>query len=105
MEQHNFKPFKKAKGFEHPLRLHKLWHVKVTYINLAGTFFSFCSLLNDYSQFIDYWEICEHTIEAYVETIMQRGASSLLMSDQGSSWTIIHSSLSKISRSLFVSAE
>jgi hypothetical protein len=39
MQRHSFKPSKKGKGFEQPLRAHEHWHVDVSYINVAGTYF------------------------------------------------------------------
>ena len=45
MKAHNSKPSLKGKGFQQPLRPHEHWHVDVTYVNVAGTFFYLCSLL------------------------------------------------------------
>jgi hypothetical protein len=39
MKAHNCKPSLKGKGFQQPLRVHEHWHVDVSYINIAGTFF------------------------------------------------------------------
>ena len=66
------KPSLKGKGFQQPLRAHEHWHVDVTYINVTGTFFYLCSLLDGYSRFIVHWEIREGMTEADVETIIQR---------------------------------
>jgi len=68
----NDKPSLKGKGFQQPLRAHEHWHVDVTYINVAGTFFYLCSLLDGYSRFIVHWEIRASMTEADVETIIQR---------------------------------
>ena len=51
MKAHNSKPSLKGKGFQQPLRPHEHWHVDVTYVNVAGTFFYFCSLLDGCSRF------------------------------------------------------
>jgi putative transposase len=72
MKAHNRKPSKQGKGFQQPLRAHEHWHVDVSYINVAGTFFSLCSLLDGYSRFIVHWEIRESMTEADIETIIQR---------------------------------
>jgi transposase InsO family protein len=72
MERHNVKPSQKGKGFEQPLRPHEHWHVDVSYINVAGTYFFLCSLLDGCSRFIVHWEIREQMTEADVETIIQR---------------------------------
>jgi putative transposase len=66
------KPSLKGKGFHRPLRAHDHWHIDVTSINIAGTFFSLCSLLDGYSRFIVHWEIRESMTVADVETSIQR---------------------------------
>jgi putative transposase len=66
------KPTLKGKGFQQPLLAHEHWHVDITYINVAGTFFYLCSLLDGYSRFIVHWEIRERMTEPDVETIIQR---------------------------------
>ena len=66
------KPSLKGKGFQQPLRAHEHWHVDITYLNVAGTFFYLCSLLDGYSRFIVHWEIRESMTELDVETIIQR---------------------------------
>jgi transposase InsO family protein len=72
MQRNNAKPSLKGKGFQQPLRPHEHWHVDVSYLNIAGTFFYLCSLLDGYSRFIVHWEIRESMTEADVETIIQR---------------------------------
>jgi hypothetical protein len=65
-------PSKKGTGFVQPLRPHEHWHVDVSYLNIAGTFFFLCSILDGYSRFIVHWEIREKMEESDVETILQR---------------------------------
>jgi putative transposase len=72
IEPRHHKPSLKGKGFQQPLRAHEHWHVDITYINVAGTFFYLCSLLDGYSRFIVHWEIRESMTEPDVETIIQR---------------------------------
>jgi putative transposase len=67
------KPSKKGQGFEQPLCPHEHWHVDISYINITGTFFYLCSLLDGCSRFIVHWEIRESMTEPEVETIIQRG--------------------------------
>jgi putative transposase len=89
MQRHNFKPSKKGKGFEQPLRAHEHWHVDISYINVAGTYFFLCSLLDGCSRVIAHWEIREQMTEADVETIIQRAreryfdARPRIISDNG----------------------
>ena len=66
------KPSKKGSGFVQPLQPHDHWHVDVSYINLAGTFYFLFTVLDGYSRFIVHWEIRETMKEPEVETIVQR---------------------------------
>jgi putative transposase len=89
MQRHHSKPSLKGKGFQQPLRPHDHWHVDVSYINVAGTFFYLCSLLDGCSRSIVHWEIRESMTEADVETILQRArerypdARPRIISDNG----------------------
>jgi putative transposase len=69
-------PSRKGQGFEQPLRPHEHWHIDVSYINICGTFFFLCSILDGYSRSIIHWEIRETMTEAEVEIIIQRGRES-----------------------------
>jgi transposase InsO family protein len=73
LERHNVKPSKKGTGFVQPLMPHEHWHVDVSYINIAGTFYFLCSILDGCSRFIVHWEIRQTMKEGEVETIVQRG--------------------------------
>ncbi|WP_074306054.1 integrase catalytic domain-containing protein [Singulisphaera sp. GP187] len=75
MKLHNGKPLFKGNGFQQPLRVREHWHIDISYINVAGTFFYLCSFLDGCSRFIVHWEIRESMTEAEVETIVQRGRS------------------------------
>jgi putative transposase len=83
------KPSQKGKGFEQPVRPHEHWHVDISYLNICGTFFYLCSLLDGYSRLIVHWEIRESMTERDVETIVQRGrerfpeARPRIISDNG----------------------
>ena len=82
-------PSRKGKGFEQPVRPHEHWHVDVSYLNICGTFFFLCSILDGYSRFVVHWEIRETMKEAEVETILQRareqfpGERPRIISDNG----------------------
>ena len=73
MEGWNRKPSRKGTGFDQPLRAHEHWHVDVSYINVCGTFYYLCSLLDGYSRHIVHWEIRETMKEMEIEVILQRG--------------------------------
>ncbi|MBN1837464.1 MAG: IS3 family transposase [Spirochaetales bacterium] len=80
---------KKGTGFVQPLRAHEHWHVDVTYINLCGTFYYLCSLLDGYSRYLVHWEIRERMTEQDVEVVVQRArekfpdARPRIISDNG----------------------
>jgi len=66
------KASKKGKGFNQPAAPHKHWHIDVTHINVAGTFYLLCGLLDGYSRYVVHWELRERMTEKEVEIIMQR---------------------------------
>jgi len=72
LDRWNPKPSKKGTGFVQPDRPHAHWHIDVSYLNLGGTFYYLCSVLDGYSRFIVHWEIRESMREPDVETILQR---------------------------------
>jgi len=80
---------KKGTGYVQPLQAHQEWHVDVSYLNIAGTFYFLCSILDGYSRFIAHWEIREKMEEVDVETILQRAreqfpdAHPRIISDNG----------------------
>jgi putative transposase len=80
---------KKGTGYVQPLTPHQEWHVDVSYLNIAGTFYFLCSVLDGYSRFLVHWEIREKMEEIDVETILQRarerfpGVTPRIISDNG----------------------
>ena len=67
------KPSKKGTGFVQPLKPHEHWHIDISHINICGTFYYLCSILDGCSRYIVHWEIRETMTEAEVEIIIQRG--------------------------------
>ena len=45
------KALHKAEGFQQPLAPHEHWHVDISYLNIVGTFFYLCSVLDGCSEF------------------------------------------------------
>lgn len=84
------KPSKKGAGFEQPLAPHAHWHTDVSYINVAGTFYYFCSVLDGFSRYIVNWDLRESMKENEIEIILQRAkerfpqATPRVISDNGS---------------------
>jgi transposase InsO family protein len=72
LDRHTPKVSSKGKGFVQPLWPHEHWHVDVSYINIAGTFYYLCSLLDGCSRFLVHWELRQTMTEADVEQIIQR---------------------------------
>jgi len=66
------KPTKKGTGFVQPIEPHEHWHVDVSHLNIAGTFYFLCSILDGCSRYLVHWEIREKMQEIDVETILQR---------------------------------
>lgn len=83
------RPSKRGTGFDQPLKAHEHWHVDVTYVNIAGTFYYLCALLDGYSRLLVHWEVRARMTEADVETIVQRAkekypdARPRIISDNG----------------------
>jgi transposase InsO family protein len=83
------KPSKKGTGFVQPLQPHEHWHIDVSYLNLAGTFYYLCSVLDGCSRYLVHWELRESMTEADVEIILQRAlekhrqAQPRIISDNG----------------------
>ncbi len=85
----NRKPSKKGTGFVQPLKAHEHWHIDISYINICGTFYYLCSILDGFSRYIVHWEIRESMTETDVEIILQRArekfpdAKPRIISDNG----------------------
>lgn len=89
LDRHRFAPSKKGTGFVQPLRPHQHWHIDISHINVAGTFYFLCSVLDGYSRYIVHWELRETMKEHEVETVVQRalekfpGETPRIISDNG----------------------
>ena len=66
------KPSKKGQGFKQPGAPHRHWHIDVSYVNICGTFYYLCSILDGYSRYIVHHEIRPQMKERDVEIIVQR---------------------------------
>jgi transposase InsO family protein len=83
------KKSKKGTGFEQPLKVHEHWHIDISYINICGTFYYLCAVLDGYSRFIVHWDLRESMKESEVEVILQQArekfpeARPRIISDNG----------------------
>lgn len=79
----------KGKGFHQPQKPHQHWHIDIAYINISGTFYYLCSVLDGYSRYVVHWEIRESMQEADEEIILERArekfpeATPRIISDNG----------------------
>src|SRR5262245_40074393 len=89
LDRWNPKPSKKGLGFDQPVTAHTHWHIDIAYLNVAGTFYYLCSILDGFSRAIEHWEIREAMRAADVETVLQRAreqhptARPRIISDNG----------------------
>lgn len=89
LDRRGLAPSKKGTGFVQPLGAHEHWHVDVSYLNVAGTFYYLTSVLDGFSRYLVHFEIREQMTEADVETIVQRalekhpGEKPRIISDNG----------------------
>ena len=80
---------KKGTGYVQPLKPHQEWHVDFSHLNIAGTFYFLCSILDGFSRSIVHWEIREKMAESDLEIIIQRArekfpdAKPRIISDNG----------------------
>ena len=83
------KPSRKGTGFEQPLQAHGHWHIDISYINISGTFYYLCSVLEGYSRFLVHWDLRESMRETDIEIILERAkeqypeARPRIISDNG----------------------
>lgn len=89
MDTWNRKPSQKGTGFVQPLRPHDHWHVDISYINLSGTFYFLCSVLDGCSRSIIHWDLRQSMTEPEVEVILQKARETFpearprIISDNG----------------------
>jgi len=85
----NCAPSRKGHGFDQPQHAHQHWHIDISYINIRGTFYYLCSLLDGYSRYLIHWDLREQMTECDVEVIVQRArekfpdARPRIISDNG----------------------
>jgi len=83
------RPSAKGTGFVQPVRPHDHWHVDVSYLNLAGTFYYLCGVLDGASRAVVHGEIRERMTEPDVEQILQKakerypGVTPRVITDNG----------------------
>ena len=80
---------KKGQGFVQPTKPHQHWHIDISYLNICGTFYYLCTILDGYSRYVVHGEIRPQMTEVEVEIILQRAREKFpqshprLISDNG----------------------
>ena len=89
LDRWNGTPSRKGTGFVQPLGPHEHWHIDISYVNIVGTFYYLCSILDGASRFLVHWELRERMTTIDVETVLQRArerfpeATPRIISDNG----------------------
>ena len=79
----------KGTGFDQPGRPHEHWHVDVSYLNMGGTFYYMCFIVDGFSRSIVHWDIREAMKESDIECIIEKaterypGYQTRIISDNG----------------------
>lgn len=83
------KSSKKGTGFVQPLKPHQHWHIDVSYVNIHGTFYYLCAILDGCSRYLVHWDLRQSMTEMDIEIILQRAkekfpdARPQIISDNG----------------------
>jgi transposase InsO family protein len=89
LRRHAPGPSTKGKGFQQPDGPHQHWHIDISYLKVAGTFYYLCTVLDGYSRFVVHWDIRERMTTKEIEIIVQRarerfpGVKPRIVSDNG----------------------
>ena len=68
---------------------HDHWHTDFSYINVAGTFYYLCTVLDGCSRYIVSWDLREHLTTTELEIVVEKGRESFpsvkprIISDNG----------------------
>ena len=80
---------KKGTGFEQPLKAHEHWHIDIAHINIHGTFYYLCAVLDGASRYLVEWSLRDAMKETDVEILLERAkerfpeARPRIISDNG----------------------
>ncbi len=89
IERFDGRPSHKGSGFQQPLLPHEHWHVDISHLNISGTFYYLCSVLDGMSRTIVHWQIHESMTEGQIEIVLQKArekfpdARPRIISDNG----------------------
>ena len=80
---------KKGTGFVQPVAVHEHWHIDIAHINIHGTFYYLCAVLDGASRFLIAWDLRESMTEREIEVLLERAkerfpdARPRIISDNG----------------------
>jgi putative transposase len=80
---------RKGKGFHQPSGPHHHWHIDFSHLNVCGTFYHICSIIDGYSRYVVHWEIRETMFTSDAQIVVQRarekfpGETPRIISDNG----------------------
>jgi len=80
---------RKGKGFHQPSGPHRHWHIDFSHLNICGTFYHICSIIDGYSRYVVHWEIRETMFTSDAQIVVQRarekfpGETPRIISDNG----------------------
>jgi putative transposase len=83
------KASKKGTGFEQPLKPHEHWHIDIAHINIHGTFYYLCAVLDGASRYLVDWSLRKSMTEMDIEILLQSarekfpGVQPRIISDNG----------------------
>ena len=89
LRQANPSPSKKGTGFVQPMAAHEHWHIDIAHINIHGTFYYLCAVLDGASRYLVAWDLRESMTEGEVEVLLERAkerfpaARPRIISDNG----------------------
>ena len=75
--------------FTQPLRPHQHWHIDISHLNICGTSYYLCSIIDGYSRFLVHWEIRATLKQREAEIVVERarekfpGENPPIISDNG----------------------
>jgi transposase InsO family protein len=85
----------KGKGFCQPVKPHEHWHVDVSYLNIGGTFYYLCCVLDGCSRSIVAWDIKPSMKSDDIQLVIQKaldahpGVNPRIISDNGPQFVAI----------------
>ncbi len=89
----NRKKSRKGTGFDQPLKAHEHWHIDISYVNIASTFYYLITILDGFSRYIVNWDIRESMTELDVQIVVQQAKELYpqeqprMISDNGKQFT------------------